>query len=139
MGLGKKLDKFSRAYAIFHAFTKDAEEYHNDPRRADDLARTAYHYSHEHRKGPIARVWDDLMTFLRLIKAWAKGTYRQAPWKSIALVIGAVLYFVSPLDAIPDWIPIVGFMDDAFIIGFVMRAIRKDVRAFREWESTVAA
>jgi uncharacterized membrane protein YkvA (DUF1232 family) len=139
MGLGKKLGKFSRAYAIFQAFTKDAEEYHNDPRRADDLARTAYHYSHEHRKGPIARVWDDLMTFLRLIKAWAKGTYRQAPWKSIALVIGAVLYFVSPLDAIPDWIPIIGFMDDAFIIGFVMRAIRKDVRAFREWESTVAA
>ena len=139
MGLGKKLGKFSRAYAIFQAFTKDAEEYHNDPRRAEDLARGAYQRAHQHRKGPIARVWDDLMTFLRLIKAWASGKYREAPWKSIALVIGAVLYFVSPIDAIPDFIPLIGFMDDAFIIGFVMRAIRKDVRAFREWESMVAA
>jgi uncharacterized membrane protein YkvA (DUF1232 family) len=139
MGLGKKLGKFSRAYAIFQAFTKDAEEYHNDPRRAEELARGAYQRAHEHRKGPIARVWDDLMTFLRLIKAWATGGYTQAPWKSIALVIGAVLYFVSPIDAIPDFIPVIGFMDDAFIIGFVMRAIRKDVRAFREWESIAAA
>jgi uncharacterized membrane protein YkvA (DUF1232 family) len=139
MGLGKKLGKFSRVYAIFQAFTKDAEEYRDDPRRTEELARGAYQRAHEHRQGPIARVWDDLMTFLRLIKAWATGGYTQAPWKSIALVIGAVLYFVSPIDAIPDFIPVIGFMDDAFIIGFVMRAIRKDVRAFREWESMVAA
>jgi len=139
MGLGKKLGKFSRAYAIFQALTKDAEEYREDPQRTEALARGAYQRAHAHRKGPIARVWDDLMTFLRLIKAWATGSYREAPWKSIALVIGAVLYFVSPLDAIPDIIPIIGFADDAFIIGFVMRAIRKDVRAFREWESMVAA
>lgn len=139
MGLGKKLGKFSRAYAIFQAFTKDAEEYHNDPRRAEELARGAYQRAHEHRKGPIARVWDDLMTFLRLIKAWATGKYRQMPWKSMAMVIGAVLYFVSPIDAIPDFIPIIGFMDDAFVIAWTMRTIRKDVRAFREWEDTVAA
>jgi uncharacterized membrane protein YkvA (DUF1232 family) len=139
MGLGKTFGKFNRAFTIFRALTKDAEEYHEDPRRAEELARGAYHRAHEHRKGPLARVWDELMTFLRLIKAWASGEYRQAPWKSIALVIGAILYFVSPIDAIPDFIPILGFADDAFIIAFVMRAIRKDVRAFREWESIAAA
>jgi uncharacterized membrane protein YkvA (DUF1232 family) len=79
------------------------------------------------------------MAFLRLIKAWATGDYRQAPWKSMALVIAAILYFVNPFDAIPDFIPFLGYADDALVIGFVMRAIRKDVRAFLEWESTAAA
>jgi uncharacterized membrane protein YkvA (DUF1232 family) len=139
MGLGKKLGKFNRAFLIFRALTKDAEQYHDDPRRAEELARGAYQRAHEHRKGPLARVWHELMAFLRLIKAWASGDYRKAPWKSMVLVIAAVLYFVSPIDAIPDWIPIVGFADDAVVIAFVMRAIRKDVRAFLEWESTAAA
>ena len=138
MGLGKKLGKFSRAYAIFQAFTKDAEEYHHDPRRAEELGRSALVRAEHHRKGPLARVWDDLMTFIRLLRSWAGGTYRQAPWKSVALIIGAILYFVSPLDAIPDFIPILGFADDAFIIAFVMRHVRRDVAAFRDWESTYA-
>jgi uncharacterized membrane protein YkvA (DUF1232 family) len=139
MGLGKKIGKFGRAFAIFQAFTKDAEEYHHDPRRAEVLGRNALERAQRHRKGPIARVWDELMTFIRLIRSWAGGAYRQAPWKSVALIIGAILYFVSPIDAIPDIIPLLGFADDAFIIAFVMRQVRKDVAAFRDWESNLAA
>jgi len=135
MGIGKKLGKFSRAYSIFYALTRDAEEYRDDPRRAEDLSRHAYDRARQHRRGPIARVWDDLMSFIRLLRAWAKGSYRQAPWKSVALIIGAILYFVSPLDAIPDVIPVLGFADDAFIIAFVMRHVRRDIAAFRDWES----
>lgn len=139
MGIGKKLGKFSRAYAIFQALTRDAEQYHHDPRRAEMLGREALERAQRHRKGPIARVWDELMTFIRLIRSWATGGYRQAPWKSVAFIIGAILYFVSPIDAIPDFIPVLGFMDDAFIIAFVMRQVRKDVAAFRDWESNFAA
>jgi uncharacterized membrane protein YkvA (DUF1232 family) len=139
MGIAKGLGKFSRAYAIFQAFTRDAEQYHDDPHRAEGLSRDALDRAQHHRKGPLARVWDDLMSFIRLLRAWATGAYRQAPWKSVALIIGAILYFVSPLDAIPDFIPLLGFADDAFIIAFVMRQVRKDIAAFRNWESIPAA
>jgi uncharacterized membrane protein YkvA (DUF1232 family) len=139
MGIRKNLGKFSRAYTIFLALTKDAEQYHDDPRRVEDLSRHAYERAHHHRRGPLARVWDDLMSFIRLLRAWAKGSYRQAPWKSVALIIGAILYFISPLDAIPDFIPVLGFADDAFIIAFVMRHVRRDIAAFRNWESIYAA
>jgi uncharacterized membrane protein YkvA (DUF1232 family) len=138
MKIGKKIGKFSRAIALFQAFTRDAEEYHYDPQKAEELGRNAYERARRHRKGPLARVWDELMSFIRLIRAWAKGSYRHAPWKSLALIIGAILYFVSPLDAIPDIIPVLGFMDDAFIIAFVMRQVRKDIAAFRIWEASFA-
>jgi uncharacterized membrane protein YkvA (DUF1232 family) len=138
MGVLKKANKFGRAYSIFQAFTQEAEDYHQDPRRAEELGRHALDRAERHRKGPIGRVWDDLMSFIRLLRSWATGKYQAPPWKSIALIIGAVLYFVSPFDAIPDIIPILGFADDAFIIAFVMRHVRRDIIAFRAWEEGAA-
>lgn len=138
MGILKKAGKAGRAYSIFQAFTQEAEDYREDPRRAEQLGRNAYDRAQPHRKGPLGRVWDDLMSFIRLIRSWATGKYQAAPWKSLALIIGAILYFVSPIDAIPDIIPILGFADDAFIIAFVMRHVRKDIAAFRQWEGEYA-
>ena len=128
--------KFRRATSIFRSFLRDAEEYHAQPEQADLLARRAYDRAQKH-PGPLRRVWGEFSTFIRLVRAWSKGEYRQAPWRSIAFAIAALLYFVSPIDAIPDFIPIIGFVDDAFVIALVMRAIRKDVEKFRLWEDTV--
>jgi uncharacterized membrane protein YkvA (DUF1232 family) len=33
-----------------------------------------------------------------------------------AVIIGALVYFVSPIDAIPDLTPVVGYIDDAAVI-----------------------
>jgi uncharacterized membrane protein YkvA (DUF1232 family) len=127
--------KYLRALKIFRAIVvDDAHRYQQHPEDADVLAREAYDRAQKH-KHPLRRVWDDLTTFLRLLRSWATGRYKLLPWKSLSLVIGAVLYFMSPIDAIPDFIPAMGFVDDAFIIGWVMRNIRRDVENFREWES----
>jgi uncharacterized membrane protein YkvA (DUF1232 family) len=126
---------FFRALKIFRAIVaEDTPKYQTHPEDADALARRAL-VKAEHHKGPLRRVWDDLVTFFRMIRAWAAGNYKLLPWKSLSLIIGAVIYFLSPVDAIPDFLPGLGFLDDAFIIGWVMRMIRRDVSAFREWES----
>src|SRR5687767_11133995 len=44
----------------------------------------------------------------RIIKAYALGHYREIPWKSLLIVIAAVIYFVNPIDLLPDLLPIVG-------------------------------
>ena len=126
--------KYKRAINAYRTVLADAEQYKEHPENADVIARRAAAKAEAH-KGPMHRVLEDLGTFLRLVRAWSKGEYRLIPWRSMAMVIGAVLYFLSPLDAIPDFIPVIGFVDDAFIITFVMRAIRRDVQNFREWES----
>jgi uncharacterized membrane protein YkvA (DUF1232 family) len=127
--------KYLRALKIFKAIVaEDTAQYKSHPEDADALARRA-HDKAEHHKGALRRVWDDLITFLRMLRAWATGNYKLLPWKSLSLIIGAVLYFMSPIDMIPDFLPGLGLMDDAFIITWVMRMIRRDVAAFREWES----
>ncbi len=75
------------------------------------------------------------MTLIRLVRAYVKGEYRDLPWETIALAIGALIYFLSPIDLIPDVIPIAGYMDDAAVIGFVVASIHTDLNNFRDWET----
>jgi uncharacterized membrane protein YkvA (DUF1232 family) len=87
-------------------------------------------------KGPLKMVWDDLATLFRLIRAWVSGNYRDVPWQTIVSAIAAVLYFVNPFDLIPDFLPVIGYIDDAAIIGFVIAPISSDIANFRDWEQS---
>ncbi|HEU5146595.1 MAG TPA: DUF1232 domain-containing protein, partial [Chryseosolibacter sp.] len=55
----------------------------------------------------------------RLIKAYALGQYREVPWKTILLIVAAVIYFVNPLDLVPDIIPLTGLTDDFAVLVWV--------------------
>jgi len=78
----------------------------------------------------------DLSTLLSLIKAWARGDYRGVPKTTLLLSAGAVIYFVNPMDAIPDIFPATGFLDDATVIGVVITSVKKDIESFKLWESS---
>lgn len=72
----------------------------------------------------------------RLIKAYALGQYREIPWKTILIIIAAIIYFVNPIDLVPDLIPIAGLTDDFGILLYVYNAVSKEVNKFLEWEQS---
>jgi uncharacterized membrane protein YkvA (DUF1232 family) len=82
------------------------------------------------RLTPLKR---DLQTLLRLMRAYGEGRYRQVSGKNLALAGLGLLYLVSPLDVLPDFIP-GGFADDAAVIGFIIKKIRTELVAFEAWE-----
>src|SRR5262245_34930609 len=86
------------------------------------------------RRGPLERVWDDLQTAIRLVRAWARREYRGVARSTIVMIVGALLYFVSPIDAILDAIPVLGLVDDAAVLAWVLRQTRWELDAFRDWE-----
>ena len=88
--------------------------------------------------GPFKDLWDSLTTFLRLIRAYATGEYREVPWQSLTLIVAAVLYFVMPIDLIPDFLVGVGYVDDVAVVAWVMSAVSSDLDAFRQWEASRA-
>ncbi len=94
--------------------------------RASDRAQKA--------RGPLARIWDDLQTALRLTRAWSRRDYRGVRRSTIVLVVAGLLYLLSPIDAIIDAIPVLGFLDDALVLGWVFRKVRFELDVFREWE-----
>jgi uncharacterized membrane protein YkvA (DUF1232 family) len=52
-------------------------------------------------------------------------------WSSKALIIGGLLYFISPIDFLPDFIPVLGYIDDAVVISFVIKAIVAEVDRYK--------
>mgnify|MGYP001770954659 CR=1 FL=1 len=49
-------------------------------------------------------------------------------------VVSALLYFGSPVDLIPDFIPVTGYLDDAAVIAFVFRLVEDDVAEYKQWQ-----
>jgi uncharacterized membrane protein YkvA (DUF1232 family) len=72
----------------------------------------------------------------RLIKAYALGHYRAVPWKTLLIMIAAVIYFINPIDLIPDLIPVLGFTDDVGVLVWVYNAVNFEVDKFIAWEKT---
>ncbi|EMR02101.1 YkvA family protein [Cesiribacter andamanensis] len=75
-----------------------------------------------------------LTTFQRLLRAYARKEYPSLPWKSLLSIIGAILYFINPLDLIPDFIPAIGLIDDITLLAWVYKSIAGDVARFEVWE-----
>lgn len=73
-------------------------------------------------------------TLSRLSSAYLTGKYKDISTKSLSLIAFGLLYFISPIDIIPDYIIPFGFMDDAFVLGWVIKQITGELTKFRSWE-----
>jgi uncharacterized membrane protein YkvA (DUF1232 family) len=72
----------------------------------------------------------------RLLRAYAQGEYRAVPWKSLLLVVAAILYFINPIDLLPDLMPLVGLTDDFAVLFLVYKSIGTDIDNFLMWEKS---
>ncbi len=52
------------------------------------------------------------------------------PWKTTVAILGLFLYLINPFDIIPDFLPGVGYLDDAMVVGLALKLIRDDLRSF---------
>ena len=75
-----------------------------------------------------------LVTHVRLgfgmVKDYFTGAYRKLPLWSVASVAAALGYFIAPTDALPDFIPVLGYLDDAAVLAAVMAGIREDLKKY---------
>lgn len=120
---------------MFEGARKRAEEYAASPQKVSDLLAQAQ-LKAERNRGRIAETLDGFQSLCRMINAWRHGRYTVVPWRTIVLSLAALIYFVNPFDLVPDMIPVIGFLDDAGVLAFVLQSIRKDIDRFLEWERT---
>ncbi|MCG6870746.1 MAG: DUF1232 domain-containing protein [Gammaproteobacteria bacterium] len=120
-------------HPAFGAARKRAGRILRDAQRRNDFLDSAAQKAGRLR-GQFAKRLEDLGTLIRLVRAAGSGRYRQLPWRSLVLASAAILYFVNPLDLVPDWLHMVGFLDDATVIGLVVSALAEELARFRAWE-----
>jgi len=85
-------------------------------------------------KGHLTKYLEDIELFFSLLKSFINGEYRRVPWFTIAAVTVLLLYILNPLDIIPDFVPMVGLLDDATVVSACMALIEKDLKAYKDWK-----
>jgi uncharacterized membrane protein YkvA (DUF1232 family) len=86
-------------------------------------------------KSGFAQVKDIMFTFIRLVRAYINGSYRQVPTRSLILGLATLLYLVMPIDIIPDFLPLIGLSDDLSVIAWFVTTFNSEITRFRNWET----
>lgn len=86
------------------------------------------------RQGPLERFWHDAKLMLSLLKDYWSGRYRDIPWYVIAAIVAALFYVFSPIDLIPDLIPIVGLLDDAAVVSACLLLVEQQLVEYERWK-----
>lgn len=98
------------------------------------LIRDAYQHMDVH-SGALEAVWDDMKASLRLLVAWARRSYVQVSTGSLVVLVTALLYFLTPVDLIPDALASIGFVDDVTVVSTAVETVRRELDRFRAWEN----
>lgn len=88
--------------------------------------------------GPLGRYIEDVKLLFSMLKDYMNGKYRGIPFYSIAAVAAALLYVLSPIDLIPDFIPVVGYIDDALVVSVCLMWVEQDLHNYKEWKMQYA-
>lgn len=88
--------------------------------------------------GPLGRYIEDVKLLFSIIKDYVNGNYREIPWYSIAAIVAALLYVLSPIDLIPDFLPVIGLIDDALVVAACLSMVESDLHTYKEWKLKLA-
>ena len=127
-------EKKERLEEIFNEKVKDVND--DDIKKAIDKGKEKIETLSDKLPRILEELWDDIKDMWNMLVDYYEGNYTEAPWGTIAAIVVALLYFVSPIDLIPDFIPVAGYIDDAFVITFAMKFIKDDIERYREWKKT---
>ncbi len=82
----------------------------------------------------FSSVGNKIMVFSRMLKSYFTGKYRYIPWKSVIVITAVLVYFFMPLDLLPDFIPVTGYLDDFTLILWAFNHLQDDINTYVFWE-----
>jgi uncharacterized membrane protein YkvA (DUF1232 family) len=116
---------FTRFLGIARSYLQDGHALAPFVRAVQDYAKNKKQYIQEFKSS--------LQVLIRLLLDWSSGAYRGISTNTVIMIIAALLYFLSPIDTMPDFLGPIGFTDDAAVILFVFTTIKGEIERYREW------
>ena len=84
----------------------------------------------------LKRFINDVKLLISMIKDSFSGRYKHLPVWVIGAIVFALLYVLSPIDLIPDFIPVIGLLDDAVVLGLCLALAEKDIQKYQLWNES---
>ncbi|MCF8382212.1 MAG: DUF1232 domain-containing protein [Chlorobium sp.] len=120
---------------LFASAKKKAGTLLKDPDRTKKLLDAAFSRTYSAKNAsPIFSLGEKIQAAVRMIRSYMQKEYVDIPWQTIVALTAGLIYFVSPFDALADFIPLLGFADDAAVLATVLASINQDLERFLAWE-----
>ncbi|MGY6743359.1 MAG: YkvA family protein [Cecembia sp.] len=81
----------------------------------------------------VQEALEPIMVFKRMIQAHRSGQFKVSN-KTLGLIVLGLVYFITPLDIIPDFLPLIGFADDLSVLIAIYNSVKHEVDSFKAWE-----
>ena len=103
----------------------------------DELDDFLYRLEQKIKEMPlVGEEFSVIPIMISLIKYYVEGKYTTVPYGTILAIMSALIYVLSPVDIIPDFIPFVGHLDDVAVIGLCLSMVKTDIEAYDEWRQS---
>ncbi|OGX89727.1 hypothetical protein BEN49_08565 [Hymenobacter coccineus] len=76
------------------------------------------------------------MTLVRLVRRYVSGDYREVSGTTVVSGLAVLLYVLSPIDLVPDFIPVIGFLDDLSLVSWFVGKFQVEITKFHDWEKS---
>lgn len=73
---------------------------------------------------------------ISLIRSYSKKEYVEAPIGSIVAIVSTFIYLATPVDLIPDAIPVIGHVDDIAVILACLKLVSSDIKDYEKWKAS---
>ena len=115
----------------------EAEVVLEDEEKTNDLVNKAEKKFNSNKKlfskGGLKDLLVYIPLFIKLVKSYVKKEYKAIPTSSIIAIVAMLIYFMTPIDIIPDFVPGIGYIDDAALLAFVLYAVKGDLDDYQLW------
>jgi len=108
-----------------------------NPNKVKDLLDKALKKSNviDSTKDKVVELKNNVTTLIEMLRAHFTGKYKAIPANTLLKLLAAVIYFIWFADLIPDFLAVIGLVDDAAVIAWVITSIKEDLDAFLSWKN----
>lgn len=104
--------------------------YLKHPSKIKQLLVAAQKYA---SKDGLVKVKDELLTICSYVKDIFTGKYKEYDTFHLVVIIGAIVYVVAPIDAVPDFIS-GGFLDDTAILLWAVKEFAEELNQYKKYK-----
>ena len=84
----------------------------------------------------LAGLLDNIRTAYDMVSDFVTGRYKGVSKSTIMLLAGGLAYLALPIDLVPDFIPVAGWMDDAAVLGWIFTRCADEFKKYKEFKDS---
>ena len=128
--------QFSAEWAsgVINDGTEKAKSFINDPSKMDELFGQLKDKLGD-LPGTVAGAFANVPLMISMVKSYITKEYTEVSPKVVISLVAAFLYLVKPRDLIPDYIPVVGMLDDLAILTAVLVICKPELETYAQWRA----